>query len=306
MGMITTWAGECSAWECDDLGHLNMRHYMTKIQQARQMMIIELGLDEAFKMDSVSSVRVEDYHIKYLGEARPGDPLWIETGILALHEDTMVLCHMMRHLNGKMACTVVENIAHISLRTRKSFGWANRTRQAAKAFMCERPNPTKPRGFSDNLGSIAPPAATLQKWGMTRVGMGVFQPFEMGLHGHITPQALKGRITETIAFVTEGWPDLHEAEARARGDTGALLEARIFLHRRAEPGDAYHMYSGVQSATSHTRSIIHHLVDVVTGENLFSMLAIGCKFNMKTRKLIQTGDAQLAELEKVAIKDLAL
>ena len=71
---LKTWAGECSAWECDGLGHLNMRHYMTKAMQARQMFFIRAGLHEAFKADAFSTVRVTDFHIKYLGEARPDNP----------------------------------------------------------------------------------------------------------------------------------------------------------------------------------------------------------------------------------------
>ena len=49
---MKTWAGECSAWECDGLGHLNMRHYLTKAQQARQMFFIHNGLHDAFKKNT--------------------------------------------------------------------------------------------------------------------------------------------------------------------------------------------------------------------------------------------------------------
>jgi len=78
MSFTLTWAGECSAWECDELGHLNMRHYVYKTAQARAGLIIRMGLANAFKLGATSSIRVKDFHIKYQGEARPGDPLKIE------------------------------------------------------------------------------------------------------------------------------------------------------------------------------------------------------------------------------------
>jgi len=74
-GFVLTWAGECSSWECDDLGHLNMRNYVKKFGEARKGLMIRLGLIEAFKPGTSSSIRVRDFHIKYQGEARPGNPL---------------------------------------------------------------------------------------------------------------------------------------------------------------------------------------------------------------------------------------
>jgi acyl-CoA thioester hydrolase len=94
-GFTLTWAGECSAWECDELGHLNMRHYVGKFSQARKFLFIKLGLVNAFKPRAQSTVRVKNLHIKYLGEARPGQPLKIMSAILTVEEQTLSLCHIM-------------------------------------------------------------------------------------------------------------------------------------------------------------------------------------------------------------------
>ena len=59
-GFVLTWAGECAAWECDELGHLNMRHYVGKFSQARAFLFIQLGLVNAFKARALSTVRVKD------------------------------------------------------------------------------------------------------------------------------------------------------------------------------------------------------------------------------------------------------
>ena len=83
-----TWAGECSAWECDELGHMNMRHYVHKTDEARRSLIIKLGLPRAFHPGVASTVRCRDFHIKYQGEARPGNPLRIDSAILELGEST--------------------------------------------------------------------------------------------------------------------------------------------------------------------------------------------------------------------------
>jgi len=303
---VTTWVGECSSWECDDLGHLNMRHYMTKTAQARQMLIIKLGIENAFRADSVSSVRVRDFHIKYQGEARPGDPLRIESGVIALRKNTATLCHMMYHFDGRIAASIVENVAHVSLLTGKSFPWPKRAHLAQKTFKVGAPAPSKPRGLTYDTIASAPSEKRLKKLGMKPIGMGVFQPNEVGVQGHVTTQAFLGRVTETVASVVSGWPELHDKEARTLGHTGALLEARGFLHKRAAAGDPYHMYSGVIDVNEYTRTLIHHLVDAQSGKSLFSAQAVGCLFNMKTRKLMKATPAQIARVEAEIIPGLCV
>jgi len=304
--MIKTWAGECSAWECDGLGHLNMRHYMTKVMQARQMFFIRAGLSEAFKADAVSSVRVKNFHIKYLGEARPDNPLYIETGMLEIGETDIRLCHIMFHGDGRMAATIVENIDHISLHTQAAFAWNKRLRSAVLPYAIEQPAPSKPRGLSYDTQTSALNEAQLHALGVKHIGSGVFQPNEIGLDGSATPQALLGRTTETISHMMDGYPEFKDPEYLSSGKSGALLEAQIFIHRRTEAGDGYHFYSGLIEGNSHTRTLVHHITDAVTGDCIFSMAGVGCLFDLKSRRLIKATADQIAVLQKNIVTGLTI
>lgn len=301
---VKTWVGECSAWECDGLGHLNMRHYMTKVYQARQMFFIQLGLHEAFKPDAYSTVTVKNLHIKYLAEARPDNPLYIETGLLDIGSDELTLCHMMYHFDKRMAATIVETVEHISLRTKNAFPWNKRLSEAVIPFTVKQPEPSKPRNLSYKTKPKAPNEAKLKKLGMKLIGAGVFQPHEMGLDGSVTAQACMGRTTETVAHMMDGYPEFLDQEYRESGKSGALLEAQVFLNRRAEAGDGYNFYSGVADGNTYTRKLIHNIVDAVTGENIFSMIGDGCLFDLKARKLIKATEAQVAVLQKNIVKGL--
>jgi acyl-CoA thioester hydrolase len=301
---LKTWAGECSAWECDGLGHLNMRHYMTKVMQARQMFFIRAGLHEAFKQDAYSSVRVSDFHIKYLGEARPDNPLYIESGLLKLSEQSVQLCHMMFHGDGRIAATIVENVDHISLRTKSAFPWPSRFINAVKPYTVSQPQPSKPRNLSYETLPWKPHESDLKKLTAKHVGSGVFQPFEIGTIGSVTPQALMGRTTETISHMMDGYPEFLNPDYHASGKSGALLEAQIFIHRPAEAGDGYHFYSGLKQGNAYTRQLVHHIFDVVTGDCIFSMIGDGCLFDLKARKLIKATNEQVATLQKNVVKGL--
>lgn len=305
VGFQQTWAGECSAWECDDLGHLNMRHYMTKVRQARQMLIICLGLTEAFSPRAQSSVRVTKFHIKYQGEARPGDPLRIESAVLALGETDIQICHMMYHSDGRIACSVVEWADHIYLRSRNAFAWPQRVKDNIGNWTAEQPAPSNPRGLTYGETYPAPTAAQLESWGVQRIGCGVFQPHEAVTTGNIGVQALLGRTTETIGHFKHAWPEMHVPDYREDGGSAALLEALIIVGTPAHVGDGYEFYSGIHSANSHTRRLVHNMVDVVTGENIFSMTGIGCLFNLNSRKLVKTTDENIHGMTQNAIKEFS-
>jgi len=281
-----------------------MRHYMTKVMQARQMFFIRAGLHEAFKDDAFSTVRVTDFHIKYLGEARPDNPLYIETGLLSLGEETAQLCHMMFHGDGRIAATVVENVEHISLRTKQPFPWPKRFEAAVTPFQVKQPQPSNPRNLSYDTVPSKPREAEIKKLTAKHIGSGVFQPFEIGIDGGVTPQALMGRTTETISHMMDGYPEFLDPDYHASGKSGALLEAQIFIHRAAEAGDAYHFYSGLKEGNAYTRQLVHHVFDVVTGACIFSMIGDGCLFDLKARKLIKANDEQVAALQKNVVKGL--
>ncbi len=304
MGFTLTWAGECSAWECDELGHLNMRHYVYKTAQARAGLIIRMGLPDAFKTDAMSSIRVKDFHIKYQAEARPGDPLKIESGLLSLDEETAKLCHVMYHADGRIAATVVEIIEHIYLREIRKFPWPSRVRENAEKFMVQLPAPAKPRNINLSDPQTGMSLSELEGLGLNILGAGVFGPEEADNTGHITPQAFFGRTTSSIGWYTEGWPEIHNVDYREGGGMAALLEARAVFHSWPEVGDAYTYVPGFLGANTYTRAILHNLLNPVTGASYMTTVAMGCLFNTNTRSLVKTSDDQVEALNSNVIKGL--
>lgn len=304
MSFTLTWAGECSAWECDELGHLNMRHYVYKTAQARAGLIIRMGLHDAFKSDALSSIRVKDFHIKYQAEARPGDPLKIESGLLSLEEDTARLCHVMYHANGKIAATVTEIIEHIYLREIRKFPWPSRFRNNADRFKVTLPEPAKARNINLSDPQTGMYLQALEELGLPVLGAGVFGPEEADNTGHITPQAFFGRTTSSIGWYTNGWPEIHDEDYREGGGMAALLEARAVFHSWPEVGDAYAYVPAFLGANTYTRGILHNLLNPITGESYMSTVAMGCLFNTKTRSLVKTTDAQIEKLNSNLISGL--
>ena len=299
-----TWAGECSAWECDDLGHMNMRHYAHKTDEARRSLIIKLGLPRAYHLGVVSSVRVRDFHIKYHSEARPGDPLRIDSGVLELGESSARICHIMSHRDGRLAATMVETVEHVYLPEDRVFAWPKRVRDNISEFTVKLPAPAKARNIDADIPFKGMSLPELEAAGACPVGAGVFGVSELDITDCVTMGSFFGRTTSTVGWFREGWPEFDDPAYLESGKSGALLEMRAVIHRYPRQGDAYVYLPALTRANAYTRELVHNIVDPVSGLSWTSMQASGCKFDLKARKLIKSTEAEIAVLEKGFLKDV--
>lgn len=304
MGFTQTWAGECSAWECDELGHMNMRHYAHKMDEARRGLVIRLGLTSAYHPGTSSTVRCRDFHIKYQGEARPGAPLRIDSALLELGESTARLCHIMTHRDGRIAATAVETVEHVYIPEDKIFPWPTRVQVAAPKFTADLPSPAKPRNIDGMSPHIGMSKVALEAAGAKFIGTGVFGAAELDISNRVTLGSFFGRTTSSIGWFSEGWPEFEDEAYIGSGKSGALLEMRAVVHRYPRQGDIYIYAPAITSANAYTREFVHNLVDPISGDSWVSMQASACKFDLKARALIKSTEEDLAFLEKKMLKEV--
>lgn len=277
---------------------MNMRHYVHKTDEARKGLIIRLGLARAFHPGVVSTVRCRDFHIKYQGEARPGNPLRIDSAVLELGETTAKLCHVMTHRDRRIAATIIETVEHVYLPDDKVFPWPQRVRAAAEAFTVQMPTTAKARNIDPDIRHIGMSLSELEGANAPLIGAGTFGAQELDITKHVTMGSFFGRTTSTIGWFKEGWPEFEDPAYQDGGMSAALLEMRAVIHNYPKRGDAYAYLPALVSANNYTREFVHNFVDPVSGKSWTSMQASGCKFNLKTRKLVKATDAEIADLKR--------
>ena len=304
-GFIETWTGEAEAHECDALGHLNMRHYLYKAQQARQMFIMMLGLPKAFTKGYPSSVKFMDAHIQYKTESRPGQLLRIETGLLDIGEVNMTLLHVIYHADsGAVSATIIENIDHVYLPTGQSFNWPQRVIDAAKAYRIDMPNYAAPRSLDPKIPLNAPTQSQLEDWGIRPIGRGVFQRNETDMFGRAMGAAILGRASDCVAHYKDGWPEAHDPEQVKNNVMGILLETRFACHRPISAGQPFVFYSGVATVNKRTRRLVHTMINPFNGTALASMDAVAALFDTGARKIIEPPAKYLTQLQSASVPEL--
>ncbi|GHA88437.1 thioesterase [Algimonas arctica] len=301
----TTWAGDCSAWECDELGHLNMSFYLDKFEQARMGLFVRLGLHEAFRTGAISTVRSRDIHIKYLAEARPGSPLRIESAIIALHDTTAEVGHVMYHRDGRMAATLREIVEHVYIPEDKKFAWPSRLKLKAAEHMDQLPAPARARNLSLDWELKSPAASELDYLGAADIGSGMFLPADTMPAGHVPFSKIFRRITTTLGWYSGGWPEFSDPDYIANGGSAVVLEIRVHMPNLLRAGDIYHMRPAIVDANPYTRLIMHNILNTLTGECVVAGYAAAGLFDLNARKLTKATDEQIGALMQAGIPSLA-
>ncbi len=300
--MIETYRGEALAWEADELGHMNMRHYFARAAQARAYFFTQLHLPRAFKQNAFSTLIPTSQHINYHKEFRPGQGMAVRTGIVHLGDSDIVLVHVFTRSPQILSATIVETLSHISRRTEMQFSWPERVQKIAKNYMVKLPSSAAPRNINleEKLG--APSLAAADKLGLAAIGRGMFTAAECDVLGFVNPSAIIGRVSDSAQHLKTAWPDLNFTSDD--GMSGALLEARALHRNRPVAGDCYVMRSGLRAASTHVRELCHWILDPATGKCWSSFVGVGCRFNLKTRRLVKIDSETLALLQTGVAKGL--
>jgi len=268
------------------------------------MFIMHLGLSHAFRKGAASSVRVREFHIKFIHEALPGAGLRIETALTSINSETLSLIHMMYHIDGKIAATIHETLEHVYVRTEKIFRWPSRVQAAAKDYHVPLPDMAAPKGLSTNDPMNGANLETLQKWGCKIIGRGVFTEPETDIFDRVSAQSFIGRLSDSVIGFTEAWPTMEETDWRETGIIGVMLETRYRFHTYAEAGLPYVIFSGVAGVSDKVRQLIHHFVNPYTGRPYMSVIAVNGLIDMNKRKMAYLSDEHRKILEGRVLKDL--
>jgi acyl-CoA thioester hydrolase len=127
--MIELLMGSVQNWECDIMGHMNVRHYLARCHTALGALGIELGL-EARRLGDVALEQRFVYH----APARLGDIVEIRGGTRAVGHKTSEWCHFLYNAETgePIASAAVVGIA-FDLAKRKAVAFDEATLRSLRA-----------------------------------------------------------------------------------------------------------------------------------------------------------------------------
>jgi acyl-CoA thioester hydrolase len=306
---VEIWRGGVNTWDCDEMGHMNVRHYVVRAQEGLIGLAAELGLPNAFSPHANATLLVKEHHIRFLREAHAGAPLTMLGGVIEMGETEARLLQLLIHpASGELAATFQTTVVHATPREGQPFPWPRIARERARALKVEVPE--KARARSLDLSPFTPTAslARADALKLSRIGLGGLLPTDCDVYGRMRAEQFIGRVSDGIGAFIHPFRDLvvEHAEHKPQRMGGAVLEYRIAYLAWPRIGDRIDIRSGLVGTDARTMRVVHWMLDPTTGEPWGTSEAVAITFDLDARKVVPVSDAARAALARHEIAGLAL
>ena len=306
---VEIWRGGVNTWDCDEMGHMNVRHYVVRAQEGLIGLAAELGLPQAFTPHANATLLVKAHHIRFLREAHAGAPLTMLGGVIEMGESDARLLQLLIHpTSGELAATFQTTVVHATPRDGQPFPWPRVARERAETLKIEIPEKAKARSL--DLSPFTPTASLLRagQLGLTRIGLGGLLPSDCDVFGRMRAEQFIGRVSDGIGAFIHPFRDVvvEHAERKPARMGGAVLEYRIAYLAWPRAGDRVEIRSGLIGTDTRTMRVAHWMLDPATGQPWATSEAVAITFDLDARKVVPISDAARKALAQHEVEGLAL
>ncbi len=289
---VETWRGGVTPWQCDEMGHMNVRFYLAAATEGLAGLAACLAMPGAFSPTATSTLLVREHHIRFLKEARPGAGLILTGGVVEMGETDATLLQMLFHVTGEPAAAFTVKVSHVTPRELRPFPWNTATRKAAESLRLTPPDFAAPRGLacepSTGAGLDAGRALPVS-------ACGALGPNDCDVFGRMLPEHMLARIYASVGHVLRrSQVALLEAQPDLIGRLGgAAVEYRVVYSAWPKAGDRIELRSGHRDLTPKSRTVTHWLLDPASGRPYAAAEMISLFLDLKARKSLTLSQAGL-------------
>ena len=307
MDEAEVWRGGVNAWECDEMGHMNVRHHLARALEGLAGLARRLRLPDAFRPDASSTLVVREAHVRFLREAHAGAPLSMTGRVTRWGEADAEVALVMRHGDGAPASTFLLRVEHATA-AGAAFPWPRRASEAAQALLGPTPPEAVPRSLAFADGpAVSASLARAEALGLVCISRGVLGPAGCDVHGFLRVDEFFGRVSDGASTLMRPVREAASAGApESRRVGGAVLEYRLLVLDRARAGDHLEIRSGLAAAEGKVSRVAHWMLDPESGRPWITSEAVVVSFDLDTRKALPIGEAGLAALRPLLKAGLSL
>lgn len=300
---VEVWRGGVNTWECDRMGHLNVRFYVAHSLEGLAGLAARLGLPHAFAPHAGATLVVREQHIRFLREARPGDHLTLYAGVVEMGETDARLLLVMRHEGGLPAAAFQMRVEHVTADEGRPFPWPSQARRRAEDIQVQVPVFAAARGVAAVAAEAsAASAERAEALGLRRLRLGLIQPQDCDAFGRMRLDGFMGRISDGVSQLLG--PSRTGPAGEPLGD--AALEYHLVHLGWPRVGDRVEVRSAFTRHDDRFRWIVHWLLDAETGRPLAAAESMIGVLDLQARKLARLTPDMKAAIEAATAEGLTL
>ncbi|MEQ8611491.1 MAG: thioesterase family protein [Parvibaculum sp.] len=296
-GMIDTYRGYVSLQECDEMGHMNIQHYIAKGSDSSFNLRVALGHGALTQAETGLGYVALEHHIRFHRELRASDLVVIRAGVVEVRDKTLRIYQEMREaLDGTLAATFVVDTGCLDLATRRLAPWPEHVRAAAQNLQTELPAEALPRSIPREAVERDVSLARADALGMVETNRSVVNTWECDTNNHMNARFFMGRFSDAQGHM---WAHagLGRHEQAARGLATATVEMRLVYFRELRAGETLFVRTGILPGEGRTIRYRHWLFSGDTGEPACAAEGAGLLFDKASRKAVPLPETVRARLE---------
>jgi acyl-CoA thioester hydrolase len=285
-GYFEIYRGVVNSWECDIMGHMNVQFYTGKASEGMAHFRAACGMTPGYIARTGHSMAAVQSLARYVGELHAGDTLHIEAAVTGVGEKTVdLVADIVNSETGRLSCGFDLTCVSFDLNTRSAMPWPADIRQRLEDMRTARRDAPRPPS-TGGPGAPAPAGGYIAPFVSCRGSVNSWECDELG---HMGARFYMTRAADAIGHV-KNRIGMSRTRAQENGWGSAALEYTIQFRRELRAGNSYSMYSGLLDVARKTFRFGHALVNDDNGDICATFDAVGCMFDMQTRKSIEIPD----------------
>lgn len=282
--MLEVFRGCVNQWECDEMGHMNVRYYLTKAAEALAYFGASVGLPPSYLIEQAWALRPQQHHIRFLREAHAGAPLYAVAGVLAQTSDSVDVLIEMRHSNNDaVAATIRGTVICADTTSGEAQPWSPEVAARLAELHCELPAHAAGRSLQLTQANTQASLSQANAMNLVPIAQGAITQQGVDYQGFMN-------VDTPIGVVSDGIPNLvTKVGARPAGDSkigGAALEYCIYYQSWPKAEDLYVVRSGLAGFSEKTVQYVHWILDALTGKPIATGTAVAVSLDLVARKVV--------------------
>ena len=254
---LETYRGTVFRWEVDSNDHLTVAYYLARFGDAAASVLYALGLGPA---------PTTECFIHYSRELRAGDLMHVESGVIRVEADSLVLGHKLVESTENALCTTVEHRLAVALTPEqrraieaRRVAWDGPKRE-------RRPRPATLDGFRDSARDAV-------------------KPSEVDALGRLAPSAAVHRFSAANGHVLAAF-GLTPRYMREQNRGFSTFEFQLGFESGVRAEDPLLVRSALTHVGNSSMRILHVMTNLRSGERVSTLEQAGVHLDLDARRPI--------------------
>ena len=279
-GLVECYRGGVLIQECDAFGHLNIAYYIERFADA--------GHELMHRLAPGTRWRTRVMNTRYVAELRAGDPIAIQSGIIAVDTATLKLGHIATNGMGGPVTTSAEQV--IALDGPDGESWAAIRAKLEGAIAPWNELPFDPVNLPEKAGPVPTGIARVKAWQADEEG-------RLSLFGFIDRFSAANLINMNAAGMSSTY-----MRDQKRGF--ATFDTRLELFPPAPAvGETVAMQSGMLNVGNSSVTILHEMRLPHSNRRVARYYQAGVHFDLEARRSAPLPDSIRDKAREFVIKD---